>query len=269
MSGRTVERVRECGGEGMTCDVPGRIVRNIALVGTESRNGYRYSEAALVAGVSLYEGKPVFLDHARNTLRPHDRSARDLVGTIVNARFEEGRIRGDVSVLATEAGTTFLALAESGSSAVGMSHVVVVERGPDGVVTALVDVVSVDAVAFPATNATFAEQLRADEGGDENPWETAWEQLTAERDRLAARVESLERDATLENVWTREGLTDAGMEEFRRLVGQVSDAGLREQFVRERARAFRGAGGERPVSRGRAREGESVERRLVAAIRGG
>lgn len=263
-----VERVRECGGEGMTCDLAGRVVRNVALVGTESRNGYRYSEAALVAGVGLYEGKPVFLDHARNTARPHDRSARDLVGTIVNARFEEGRIRGDVSVLSTEAGTTFLALAESGSDAVGMSHVVVVERGPDGVVTALVDVVSVDAVAFPATNATFAEQWSAEAGSDENPWESAWEQLTAERDRLAARLESLERETTLESVWQREGLAGAGLDEFRRLVGAVGDRVLREQLVRERARAVRGGGGERPVSRARGREGESVERRLVAAIRG-
>jgi len=267
VSGRVVERVRECGGEGMTCDSAERVVRNVALVGTESRNGYRYSEAALIAGVGLYEGKPVFLDHARNTARPHDRSARDLVGTIVNARFEEGRIRGDVAVLGTEAGTTFLALAESGSGAVGMSHVVIVERGADGVVTALVDVVSVDAVAFPATNATFAEQHAG--SAEENPWESAWEQLTAERDRLAARVESLERVATLESVWLREGLSGPGLEEFRRLVGRVGDAGLREQLVKERAGAMRRVGSERPVSRGRCREGESVEQRLVAAIRGG
>ncbi len=266
---RVVERVGDWCGEGVTCDVAERVVRNVALVGPDSRNGYRYSEAALAAGVSLYEGKPVFLDHARNVSRPHDRSARDLVGTVVNARFEGGRIRGDIAVLATEAGQTFLALAESRSSACGMSHVVVVERGAEGVVTALVEVVSVDAVAFPATNATFAEQT----GTDEASWETAWEQLSQERDRLAARVESLEREVTLEAVWAREGLGGDGFgggghDEFRRLVGEVREAGLRERLVRERASWVRRRKPVGPVSRGRGEAGVSVERRLVEAIKG-
>jgi hypothetical protein len=270
---RVIERVGDWCGEGVTCDVSERVVRNVALVGPDSRNGYRYSEAALAAGVSLYEGKPVFLDHARNVSRPHDRSARDLVGTVVDARFEEGRIRGDIAVLATEAGQTFLALAESRSSACGMSHVVVVERGAEGVVTALVEVVSVDAVAFPATNATFAEQTGRTTGTDEASWETAWEQLSQERDRLAARVESLEREVTLEAVWAREGLGGDGLggeghDEFRRLVGEVREAGLRERLVRERASWVRRRKPVGPVSRGRGEAGVSVERRLVEAIKG-
>jgi hypothetical protein len=265
---RVVERVGDWCGEGVTCDVAERVVRNVALVGPDSRNGYRYSEAALAAGVSLYEGKPVFLDHARNVSRPHDRSARDLVGTVVNARFEEGRIRGDIAVLATEAGQTFLALAESRSKACGMSHVVVVERGAEGVVTALVEVVSVDAVAFPATNATFAEQTGRTTGTDESSWETAWEQLSQERDRLAARVESLEREVTLEAVWAREGVSLEGHDEFRRLAGEVREAGLRERLVRERASWVRRRKPVGPVSRGRGEAGVSVERRLVEAIKG-
>ena len=70
-----------------------RLVRNVALAGRESRNGYAYSEAALEGAVALYEHKPVFLDHAPDKSRPQERSTRDLVGSIENPRYEAGRIR--------------------------------------------------------------------------------------------------------------------------------------------------------------------------------
>ena len=138
-----------------------RIVHNIAWTGRDSKNGYRYSEQALRQAVSLYENKPVFLDHAANISRPHERSTRDLAGSIVNPRYEEGRIRSDIQLLDTEAGRTFLALAESKSPAVGMSHVVLAERSGDrSVVEVIHDVVSIDAVVFPATTSTFSESQR-------------------------------------------------------------------------------------------------------------
>ena len=138
-----------------------RLVRNIALTGRDSKNGYRYSEQALEQAVSLYENKPVFLDHAVSVSRPHERSTRDLVGSIVNPRYEGGRIRSDIQLLDTEAGRTFLALAESKSPAVGMSHVVLAERGDDRtIVERIHDVVSVDAVVFPATTSTFSESTQ-------------------------------------------------------------------------------------------------------------
>jgi hypothetical protein len=135
-----------------------RLVRNVALAGRESKNGYAYSEAALQGAVALYEHKPVFLDHAADKSRPQERSTRDLVGSIVNARFETGRIRGDIRVLDTESGRTFLALAESDAPGVGMSHVVLAERNGDGAtVEKIHDVISVDAVVGPATTRTIRE----------------------------------------------------------------------------------------------------------------
>ena len=140
-----------------------RIVHNIALTGRDSKNGYSYSEQALRQAVSLYENKPVFLDHATNISRPHERSTRDLAGSIVNPRYAEGRIRSDIQLLDTEAGRTFLALAESKSPAVGMSHVVLAERSDDrSVVEVIHDVVSIDAVVFPATTSTFSESQRGE-----------------------------------------------------------------------------------------------------------
>jgi hypothetical protein len=139
-------------------DQPSRVFRNIALSGTDSRNGYRYSEQALRRAVRLYDQKPVFLDHAEKPADAAVRSTRDLVGSIVNPRFEEGRLRGDVRVLDTESGRTFLALAEGDTPGVGMSHVVLAQRSVDGtVVERIEDVISVDVVVRPATTSTFRE----------------------------------------------------------------------------------------------------------------
>ncbi len=145
-------------------DRTNRFVRNVALTGGTSKNGYRYTEQALKNAVSLYERRPVFLDHAADKSRPQERSTRDLVGSIVNPRWESGRIRGDIRVLDTDSGRTFLALADSDAPGVGMSHVVLAERGKtDGAVARIHDVVSVDAVVFPATTTTFRESQRASE----------------------------------------------------------------------------------------------------------
>ncbi len=145
-------------------DAVARVVRGVALCGPTSRNGYVYPEPVLRAAAPLYEGAPVFLDHApappagSAISRPFERgrSARDFVGSVRDVRFEEGRLRGDVAALDTEAGRTFLALAAGDAAGaapqVGMSHVVLAERTADGSdVTAIREVLSVDAVAFPAT----------------------------------------------------------------------------------------------------------------------
>lgn len=141
-------------------DRANRVVRNVALTGGRSRNGYQYTEQALREAAPLYERRPVFLDHAANRSRPQERSTRDLAGSIVNPRFESGRIRGDIRLLDTDSGRTFLALAESNAPGVGMSHVVLAERaGEDGAVSRIHEVISVDAVVFPATTSTFRESL--------------------------------------------------------------------------------------------------------------
>ncbi len=144
----------------LSIDTPARLVLNVALTGPDSKNGYHYSEAALREAVPLYDQKPVFLDHAPDRLKPRDRSTRDLVGNIINPRFEDGRVRGDIRVLDTESGRTFLALANTNLPGVGMSHVVLAQRSTDGsTVESIRDVVCVDAVMNPATTVTFRESV--------------------------------------------------------------------------------------------------------------
>ncbi|MCB9950903.1 MAG: hypothetical protein H6824_07965 [Planctomycetaceae bacterium] len=110
-----------------------RLVKNVALTGNMSRNGYAYDDQAHFRSRSLYNGKPVFLDHAHNGQRPQLRSTRDLVGSIINPRIEEGRVRGDIRGGRYRLWTHFpLALVEANTPGVGMSHVVLAERTNDG-----------------------------------------------------------------------------------------------------------------------------------------
>ena len=148
----------------LTIDHDTGIVHNVALAGRHSRNGYQYTEEALKKAVEIYNGKPVFLDHSAKPSAPRLRSTRDFVGTIVNSRYSDNRIRSDIQTLKTEAGRTFLSLAESKSSTLGMSHVVLAERSDNGLqVEKIHDVISVDAVVFPATAATFQESWSFEE----------------------------------------------------------------------------------------------------------
>lgn len=274
---RLTEHVADWRAGGGEIDASNRLVRNVALTGLRSRNGYRYREAALREALALYADKPVFLDHAPRSSRPHERSTRDLVGSIVEPRFENDRVRADVRVLDTEAGRTFLELVRSNGPAVGMSHVVLAERSADGEqVERLHDVVCVDAVVFPATTSSFRESTGADE--DVPPIEslrTEVHELRRKRDELADRVERLEAERHLVGR-TREVddlLAESGLPEYaadERFRGRLLDArpAERSELIAER-RALIAASqhGRRPLSpERRATNGANVDDLLVAAL---
>lgn len=166
-------------------DRDSRTIKRVALAGADSKNGYRYSADALKAAVPLYVNKPVFLDHATAASRPYDRSTRDLAGSVINPRFEDGRLRGDIRVLDTDAGRTLLALAECNGPAVGMSHVILAQRNAAGTLVEKVhDVISVDAVVFPASTTSFSEQHLPDPQSE----------LTAEREELRKEIAKLKTE---------------------------------------------------------------------------
>ncbi|MCH8828831.1 MAG: hypothetical protein IID45_04560 [Planctomycetes bacterium] len=216
-----------------------RIVRNIALTGLHSKNGYVYSEQALRDAIPLYDGKPVFLDHARSSARPYDRSTRDLVGSIVNPRFEHGRVRSDIQVLETESGRTFLALAAAKNSAVGMSHVVLAERSADRTtVEKIHDVISIDAVVFPATTTNLREQSNGDESTTlSGSMESIQERIES---RLSDLVRRLAKDPTASirriglfprNILIEISPAESGEPQFRLLDWSLNDSG--ELFLGE------------------------------------
>ncbi len=114
------------------------------------------------------------------------------MGSVINVRYEAGRIKGDIRVIDTEAGRTFLALAESNGPAVGMSHVILAQKNADGsVVEKIHEVVSVDAVVFPATTKSFLEQHQI---GDDLSLAESIAQLTEQRNGLERDIALLETE---------------------------------------------------------------------------
>lgn len=131
-----------------------RTISGVVLCGLVSANGHSYDPEALRRAAPLYDKRPVFLDHGEGS--PHDRSTRDLAGRVRNPRFENDRLYGDIETIDTDSGRTLLGIARANVPNVGMSHVALVQA-EDDVVTAILEVVSVDAVCFPATTRTFQE----------------------------------------------------------------------------------------------------------------
>ncbi len=140
-----------------TADRPGQMVRNVVLLGPQSKNGYRYSSEAMEQAAPLYESRPVFLDHAEGTGTPTRRKLRDFAGQVMGPRLEGDRLRGDLRLMGPHTQWLF-DLMEAAPRDIGMSHVVLGRRGHDGqCVEQIQRVISVDIVAFPATTSSFRE----------------------------------------------------------------------------------------------------------------
>ncbi len=133
------------------------LVRNVVLLGPQSRNGYRYSTAAMQAAMPLYENRPIFLDHADEHASPTRRKLRDFAGQVLAPRYEGERLRGDLRLLGPHTDWLF-DLIEAAPQDIGMSHVVLGRRSTQGQIVEHIErVVSVDIVAFPATTQSFQE----------------------------------------------------------------------------------------------------------------
>lgn len=145
------------------------IVRDVVLLGLQSSNGYSYDESAVRAAVTsgLYEGVQVYADHVDEG-SDGPRPFRELIGAARNARFADGKVRGDIHVIAsTGGGRAFLEIAGKPALAgvVGMSHDAVGELSESGPrrVTSLRRVLSVDVVTRPATTKGLFEAQRGGE----------------------------------------------------------------------------------------------------------
>lgn len=138
------------------------LVRNVVLLGPQSRNGYRYSPTAMQAAMPLYENRPIFLDHADEQSSPTRRKLRDFAGQVLAPRYEGERLRGDLRLLGPHTDWLF-DLIEAAPQDIGMSHVVLGRRSAEGQVVEHIErVVSVDIVAFPATTQSFQEGMNTD-----------------------------------------------------------------------------------------------------------
>jgi len=151
-------------GSGATIDREAGIVRNVKLLGRESKNGRIYSDKAMREAAALYIGKPIFFDH--NVTSATNRKYGDRFGEVLTATVRPTGVFGDFRYnkkhpLAEQV----LHDIEANTEGVGFSpdHY---GNGPlDNRGSRMVETIrlvkSLDIVANPATNHSFSESVTA------------------------------------------------------------------------------------------------------------
>ena len=141
------------------------IIKNVKILGYESKNGRRYTGEAMQRAKPLYEGVHVNIDHPHvlGKEKPDaPRSSYDRFGKLVNVRYVEGKgLMGDLLYLKTHPmAERVCEAAERMPDMFGLSHNAEGEGDTeDGVfvVHHIVDVRHVDLVPDAATNRSLSE----------------------------------------------------------------------------------------------------------------
>lgn len=146
------------------------LVRNVLLCGNKSKNGYDIPPRAFGSADTakrLYEGKPVFIDHAQRG-QELARSVREMAGVVKNVTLRSGRPYGDIDTDGYPSGAELAKIARAKPHGVGMSHVADYKFSRDRfTVEEVRNVVSIDVVFRPATTNTFFE--RAEKPAESKP----------------------------------------------------------------------------------------------------
>ena len=83
--------------ESARIDMKRGIVKNVKIIGLESRHGYSYTPKALKEAAHLYEGIRVNVDHPERSKPGIARSYRDRFGSLRGVHFVEGDgLRGNL-----------------------------------------------------------------------------------------------------------------------------------------------------------------------------
>lgn len=167
MSTQTFEKPTERIVESLTAaakvDPENGIVRNVKLIGFESKNGRIYPPQVLKSAVHLYEGAKVNIDHPAGGDPAKPRSYQDRFGVIRNVRFVEGSgLHGDFHYNPKHpAAEQFTWDAEHNPELVGFSHNALLRVGQvkNGrtMIEEIVSIRSMDLVADPATTISLFE----------------------------------------------------------------------------------------------------------------
>jgi hypothetical protein len=146
------------------------VLRGVKLLGLDSRNGRKYSPAALESARGLYEGARVNVNHPKS----HPLASRDYqdrLGLVRNIALRPSAgLFGDFHFNPKHAlAEQLLWDAAHAPENVGFSHNVqarTVRHGDETLVEAILKVHSVDLVADPATTCGLFEQTRSAGGND-------------------------------------------------------------------------------------------------------
>lgn len=155
------------GGPAIEVDTEGGVIRNVALLGLQSRNDRSYLKEAVQRADKdrLFEGRQVYVDHIEEGKDGEVRTFRHLIGVTANTRWDESTEmeRGDLHISTKDDhGAKFLEFASRPElqKTIGMSQDAVgrvEEQSGREVVTELGEIISVDVVTRPATTNSLKE----------------------------------------------------------------------------------------------------------------
>ena len=157
-------RIVESLGGSTRVDREAGVIRNVKLVGFQSKNGRVYPPSALKAAVHLYEGAKVNVDHPEADNPGRQRKYCERLGVIRAARFTEGQGNfGDFHFNPKHPLAEQLIWdAENSPESLGFSHNATLRLGPINnqgkqVIESIVSIRSMDLVADPATTTSLFE----------------------------------------------------------------------------------------------------------------
>lgn len=215
------------------------VIRNVKLIGFESKNGRTYPAAVLKTAVNKYEGAKVNIDHPeKDPTQP--RSYNERFGIIRNARFVEGSgVHGDFHFNPKHPiAEQFCWDAEHTPESLGFSHNATLRMGPvvDGkeMVEAVVGIRSMDLVADPATTRSLFECEQTSEKSDMD-YKAKYEAVVKELAELKAKMKG---DDAAEEV---EQLT-AKVEQYQATIEQYEAKEKLAQTVESIDKALEAAG---------------------------
>lgn len=152
--------------EGLSADAVDEangVIKGVALLGRESKNGRTYSPQAMQDAARLYENNGVNIDHRSKKTPASERGFMESGGIIKNARVTDkgDKVRGDFHYLKTHPASPMLVeRAQRFPESFGFSHDAEGEtkKSSSGLlVESLSEVHSIDVVLKPATNAGLFE----------------------------------------------------------------------------------------------------------------
>lgn len=141
------------------------IIHDVRILGSESRNGYRYAPQAIKEAATKYEGLGAYIDHSYSEEGGGERKFNDLFGRFENVRHTDTEARGDLHFLKSHAlAERVCEAAERFPQNFGCSHEAYWGQrssiGGETVIESISSVSSVDIVTSPATNNGLFESHR-------------------------------------------------------------------------------------------------------------
>lgn len=153
------------------------IIRDVVLLGAESKNKRTYTPEAMSGAVSLYEGCKCYINHdTYSETMTGRRSVQNLAGRFRSVRYDESqnKLKADLfPVMSMEGGKILVNVANDAPDIAGFSHraagIITKDNGRE-VVEKIKRVLSVDLVAEPATTQGMFEDIES-ERNNEMEWE--------------------------------------------------------------------------------------------------